>query len=79
MRDVKKVWNWEPGCGTMGMIKKIVGCINGKSIVGATPHVNCSTHGAATAASLHTRGVSASLRAVEVSWKGTNRNAYAGC
>ncbi len=63
----------------MGMIKKMVGCMNGKSIVGATPHVDCSTHGAAAATSLHTRGVSASLRAVEVGWKGTNRDAYMGC
>ena len=63
----------------MGMIKKIVGCMNGKSIVSATPHVNCSTHGAAAAAFSHARGVGASLRAVEVGRKGTNRDTYAGC
>ena len=69
----------EPRCRIMGMIKKMVGCMNGKSIVSATPHINCSIHGAAAAASLHARGVSASLRAVEVSWKGTNCDAYVGC
>ncbi len=62
----------------MGMIKKMVGCMNGKSIVGATPRVDCSTHGAAAAASLHARGVGASLRAVEVGRKGTNHDAYVG-
>ena len=63
----------------MGMIKKMVGCMNGKSIVGTTPRIDCLIHGAAAAASLHARGVSASLRAVEVSWKGTNCDAYVGC
>ena len=63
----------------MGMIKKMVGCMNGKSIVSTTPCIDCSTHGAATAASLHTRGVGTLLRAVEVDWKGTNCNAYVGC
>ena len=62
----------------MGMIRKMVGCMNGKSIVGATLRVDCLTHGAATAASSHARGVGASLRAVEVGQKGTNRDAYVG-
>ena len=61
----------------MGM--KMVGSMNDKSIVGATLRVDCSTHGATTAASSHARGVGASLRAVEVGWKGTNHDAYAGC
>ena len=63
----------------MGMIKKMVGCMNGKFIVGTTLHIDCSIHGAAAAASLHARGVGASLRAVEVGRKGTNRDAYVGC
>ncbi len=62
----------------MGMIKKMVGCMNGKSIVGATLRIDCSTHGAAAAASSHARGVGALLRAVEVGRKGTNHDAYAG-
>ena len=78
-RDVKKVQNWELRCGMMGMIKKMVGCMNGKSIVSAIPCDNCLIHGAATAASLHARGVGTLLRAVEVSQKGTNHDAYMGC
>ena len=62
----------------MGMIKKMVGCMNGKSIVGTILRIDCSTHGAAAATSSHTMGVGASLRAVEVGRKGTNRDAYAG-
>ncbi len=62
----------------MGMIKKMVGRMNGKSIVSATPCIDCLIHGAATAASSHARGVGTSLRAVEVGWKGTNHNAYVG-
>ena len=62
----------------VGMIKKMVGCMNGKSIVGTTLHVDCSTHGAATAAFSHARGVGTSLRAVEVGRKGTNCDAYMG-
>ena len=65
-------------CGMMGMIKKMVGCMNGKSIVSTTLRVDCSTHGAAAAASSHARGVGTSLRAVEVGRKGTNCDTYTG-
>ena len=63
----------------MGMIKKMVGCMNGKSIIGTTPCIDCSTHGAAATASLHARGGSTLLRAVEVGQKGTNHDTYMGC